>query len=106
MIGRYAELTAGCRRDFVLSYFGQPFHPPCGGCDLCDAGRDEIAAHDEPFAVGARVVHRLWGPGVVQRYGARDVSVLFDDVGYKALARDLVEQGEVLLREPTREAPS
>jgi ATP-dependent DNA helicase RecQ len=106
MIGRYAELTAGCRRDFVLSYFGQPFHPPCGGCDLCDAGRDEIAAHDEPFAVGARVMHRLWGRGVVQRYGARDVSVLFDDVGYKALARDLVEQGEVLLREPTREAPS
>jgi ATP-dependent DNA helicase RecQ len=106
MIGRYAELTAGCRRDFVLSYFGQPFHPPCGGCDLCDAGRDEIAAHDEPFAVGARVMHRLWGRGVVQRYGARDVSVLFDDIGYKALARDLVEQGDVLLREPTREAPS
>jgi hypothetical protein len=51
-------------------------------------------------------MHRLWGRGVVQRYGARDVSVLFDDVGYKALARDLVEQGEVLLREPTREAPS
>jgi ATP-dependent DNA helicase RecQ len=90
MIGRYAELSAGCRRDFVLSYFGQPFDPPCDACDLCDAGRHEVAAHDEPFAV--------------QRYGARDVSVLFDDVGYKALARDIVEQGDVLVEEPAREA--
>ncbi|HEV7884516.1 MAG TPA: RecQ family ATP-dependent DNA helicase [Solirubrobacteraceae bacterium] len=107
MIGRYAELSAGCRRDFALSYFGQPFHPPCGACDLCDAGRGEVAAHDEPFAVGARVAHRLWGRGVVQRYGQRDVSVLFDDVGYKALARDLVEQDDVLVEEEQAgEAPS
>jgi ATP-dependent DNA helicase RecQ len=105
MIRSYAELRAGCRRDFVLSYFGQPFDPPCGACDLCDAGRGEIAARDEPFAVGARVVHRAWGGGVVQRYGARDVSVLFDEVGYKALALDIVEQGDVLVEEPAREAP-
>jgi ATP-dependent DNA helicase RecQ len=104
MVRSYAELATGCRRDVVLSYFGQPFDPPCDACDLCDAGRGEVAAHGEPFAVGARVVHRRWGGGVVQRYGARDVSVLFDDVGYKALALDIVEQGGVLVEERPRPA--
>jgi ATP-dependent DNA helicase RecQ len=104
MVRSYAELAVGCRRDFVLAYFGQPFDPPCGACDLCDAGRGEVAPRDAPFAVGARVVHRTWGGGIVQRYGARDVSVLFDDIGYKALALDIVEQGDVLVEEPAREA--
>ncbi len=103
MIRAFAELAAGCRRDFVLSYFGQPFDPPCDACDLCDAGRGDVAPHDEPFAVGARVVHRKWGGGVVQRYGARDVSVLFDDVGYKALALDVVTDGDMLTKEPAQD---
>jgi ATP-dependent DNA helicase RecQ len=105
MIRAYAELAAGCRRDFILSYFGQPFGPPCRACDLCDAGRGDVAAQDVPFPVGAQIVHRTWGRGVVQRYGARDVSVLFDEVGYKALARDIVEQGDVLEQELAREPP-
>jgi ATP-dependent DNA helicase RecQ len=106
MIRGYAELAAGCRRDFILSYFGQPFAPPCGSCDLCEAGRGQTAAHDLPFPVGARVVHRSWGRGVVQRYGRRDVSVLFDEVGYKTLALDIVEQRDVLRQEESaRESP-
>jgi ATP-dependent DNA helicase RecQ len=106
MIRAYAELAAGCRRDVILSYFGQPFEPPCRACDLCDAGRGDVAPQDVPFPVGARIVHRTWGRGVVQRYGARDVSVLFDEVGYKALARDIVEQGGVVEQEPGPEPPS
>jgi ATP-dependent DNA helicase RecQ len=97
MISRYAELTGGCRRDFVLSYFGQAFDPPCGGCDLCEAGRGGGYPQDQPFAIGARVVHPTWGGGVVQRYEARAVSVLFDEVGYKALALDVIAERDVLV---------
>jgi ATP-dependent DNA helicase RecQ len=91
MMRAYAE-TDGCRREFVLSYFGEPFEAPCGRCDNCRAGR--VAAGDEaddPFALGSRVVHPEWGEGVVQRYDEdRAVVVLFDDVGYKTLALDIV----------------
>ena len=97
MMRSYAELAWGCRRNFILSYFGEAHDPPCGNCDLCDAGRWTVAAHDEPFAVGTRVVHAAWGEGVVQRYGARDVSVLFDDVGYRSLALDVVAERNLLV---------
>jgi ATP-dependent DNA helicase RecQ len=91
MIRAYAE-TDGCRRQFVLSYFGEPFDPPCGRCDNCRAGRVVATdASDDPFAVGTRVAHPEWGEGVVQRYEEdRAVVVLFDDVGYKTLALDVV----------------
>jgi ATP-dependent DNA helicase RecQ len=97
MMRAYAETTETCRRDFLLSYFGQPFEPPCGNCDNCRAGRVKRAdrAH-QPFPVGARVAHAAWGEGVVQRYDDHAVVVLFDDVGYKALALALV-QSEGLL---------
>lgn len=100
MIRCFAELQTGCRREFVLSYFGQPFDPPCGACDLCDAGRGEIPTRDEPFDVGTRSAQR--GRGTLWRHGARDVSVLFDDVGYKSLALDIVQQGECSRRSRTR----
>jgi ATP-dependent DNA helicase RecQ len=43
-----------------------------------------------PFAVGARVAHREWGEGVVQRYDDDALVVLFDEVGYKTLAITVV----------------
>ena len=49
-----------------------------------------------PFAVGARVAHEQWGEGVVQRYDDDAVVVLFDDVGYKTLATELVVERELL----------
>jgi ATP-dependent DNA helicase RecQ len=97
MMRAYAEATETCRRDFLLSYFGEPFEPPCGNCDNCRAGRVKARDHArEPFPVGARVTHAAWGEGVVQRYDNHAVVVLFDDVGYKALALALV-QSEGLL---------
>src|SRR5215208_4402872 len=36
MIRAYAELDDGCRREFVLNYFGQSFDPPCDACKTCD----------------------------------------------------------------------
>ena len=37
----YAKLTAGCRSQFLLRYFGEQDAPRCGGCDLCR--RDKVA---------------------------------------------------------------
>jgi ATP-dependent DNA helicase RecQ len=102
MMRRYAEY-AGCRRSFLLSYFGQDFPGPCGNCDndLTHAGAAPPAG---PFAVGARVVSERWGQGTVQRYDSDQVTVLFDEHGYRELFLPLVlERG--LLR-PAPGAPS
>ena len=94
MMRAYAEEMDGCRREFVLSYFGEPYdRVPCGHCDNCRSGRVTAgrAAADEPFAPGTRVAHPEWGEGEVQRYEHdRAVVVLFDEVGYKTLALDVV----------------
>jgi ATP-dependent DNA helicase RecQ len=97
MMRAYAE-TDTCRRGFILSYFGEPVAGPCGHCDNCEAGRAAAAAPpaDVPFAVSARVAHEQWGEGVVQRYDDAAVVVLFDDVGYKTLATDLVVERALL----------
>jgi ATP-dependent DNA helicase RecQ len=98
MMRAFAE-TDGCRREFVLSYFGEPFDGvPCGRCDNCRAGKVTAAdAADEPFALGARVAHPEWGEGVVQRYEHdRAVVVLFDEIGYKTLALEVVRERGLL----------
>jgi ATP-dependent DNA helicase RecQ len=96
MMRGYAEAD-GCRRAFVLSYFGEPFEPPCGRCDNCEAGRGAAPEPDHaPFAVGARVAHAQWGEGVVQRYDDDAVVVLFDEVGYKSLALAVVRERGLL----------
>ena len=83
MMRRYAEHT-GCRRSFLLSYFGQDYPGPCGNCDN-DLGPAEPAPGAVPFAVGARVVSERWGDGTVQRYDGNRVTVLFDEHGYREL---------------------
>jgi ATP-dependent DNA helicase RecQ len=95
MMRGYAE-TDACRRAFVLSYFGEPFAPPCGNCDNCETGRAEAPPTDVPFAVGTRVAHEQWGEGVVQRYDDDALVVLFDEVGYKTLALDVVRDRRLL----------
>jgi len=100
MIRAYAELDDGCRRDFVLNYFGQTFDPPCGACDNCDAGRVHPTPADAPFASGERVVHDKWGEGVVQRIEDGQIVVLFESVGYKKLGVELVEERGLLEAAP------
>ena len=96
MMRRYAE-HAGCRRSFLLSYFGQDYPGPCGACDN-DRRHAPARRVVEPFAVGARVASDRWGEGTVQRYDGDQVTVLFDDHGYRDLLVPLiVERG--LLRE-------
>jgi ATP-dependent DNA helicase RecQ len=94
MMRAYAEHD-GCRRQFILSYFGEAFEGPCGNCDNCDAGKGSSAA-DGPFAIGACVAHAEWGEGTVQRYDAGQMTVLFDSVGYKTLSVELVVEGDLL----------
>jgi ATP-dependent DNA helicase RecQ len=95
MMRAYAE-TDDCRRAFILSYFGEPFEPPCGRCDNCEAGLVSAPPADVPFAVGSRVAHGQWGEGVVQRYDDDALVVLFDEVGYKTLALDVVRERDIL----------
>ncbi|MGB3767097.1 MAG: ATP-dependent DNA helicase RecQ, partial [Phormidesmis sp.] len=40
MIRGYAETTA-CRRNYILSYFGESVVIPCGGCDNCEEKAEE-----------------------------------------------------------------
>jgi ATP-dependent DNA helicase RecQ len=96
MMRSYAE-HSGCRRDFVLSYFGEEHEPPCGNCDNCDAGLVEPEPEAErPFEIGATVTHTDWGQGEVQRYEANRVIVLFESVGYRTLDLGLVEEKNLL----------
>jgi ATP-dependent DNA helicase RecQ len=83
MMRRYAEHT-GCRRSFLLSYFGQDYPGPCGNCDN-DVGQAQARPADVPFGVGSRVVSERWGAGTVQRYDGDQVTVLFDEHGYREL---------------------
>jgi ATP-dependent DNA helicase RecQ len=95
MVRSYAE-HRHCRRAFVLSYFGEPFEPPCGACDNCRAGHGVPDGGSVPFAVGARVAHVDWGEGVVQRYDGDQMVLLFDSVGYKTLSVELVTERDLL----------
>ncbi|HWO83877.1 MAG TPA: ATP-dependent DNA helicase RecQ [Solirubrobacterales bacterium] len=96
MMRSYAEYS-GCRRDFVLSYFGEEHEPPCGNCDNCAAGLVEPESEEErPFEIGATVTHNEWGPGEVQRYDNDRVVVLFESVGYRTLDLELVAEKELL----------
>jgi ATP-dependent DNA helicase RecQ len=95
MMRSYAEHWH-CRRAFLLSYFGEPYEPPCGNCDNCLAGHGVGGPSSAPFAVGARVRHEEWGEGLVQRYDGDLVVLLFDSVGYKTLSLELVAERRLL----------
>jgi ATP-dependent DNA helicase RecQ len=96
MMRRYAEHT-GCRRSFLLSYFGQDYPGPCGNCDNDRAVSSEETAV-RPFAVGERVTSERWGDGTVQRYDGDQLTVLFDEHGYRDLLVPLVVERQLLRR--------
>jgi ATP-dependent DNA helicase RecQ len=97
MMRAYAELKHACRREFILNYFGESYDPPCGNCDVDESGAIVVTpAADEPFPLGSRVQHGEWGEGLVQRYEADKMVVLFDEAGYKTLAVALVRERDLL----------
>ncbi len=103
MMRSYAELQ-GCRREFILNYFGEEYEAP--RCNMCDndllalqephPGEDE--AQPAPFALGDKVVHNTLGEGVVQRLESDKITVLFNEAGYKTLATELVLQNGLLTK--------
>ena len=104
MMRGYAE-TDGCRRQFLLGYFGEDLPEPCGNCDTCTEGSayeedyDDgaaAAAGGEPFPLQAAVVHKEWGPGLVMRHEEDVITVLFEQEGYKTLSRRAVTEGKLL----------
>lgn len=95
MMRSYAE-TQGCRRDHILSYFGEEHAVPCFYCDNCDAGLVKPDDAVRPFPIGAAVTHKSWGAGEVQRYDRDRIVVLFESVGYRTLALSLVEEEGLL----------
>jgi ATP-dependent DNA helicase RecQ len=97
MMRRYLE-QPGCRRSFLLTYFGQDYPPPCCNCDN-DTAESAVASPadaDVPFPVDGRVVSEKWGEGTVQRYDGDHVTVLFDEHGYRELYVPAVVQRGLL----------
>jgi len=96
MMRAYAD-TTDCRRQVLLGYFGEHLTQQCGNCDTCDRG----TAHEQPedageLRTGTDAHHDLWGRGVVMSVEDDRLTVLFDDVGYKTLARESVGNEGVL----------
>ena len=101
MMRGYAEV-ANCRRVYLLTYFGEETHGRCGHCDRCDAGApapNETIPDGFPFTLGGHVRHAQWGEGTVMRYEGDKIVVLFDTVGYKSLATDIVTERGLLTPE-------
>jgi ATP-dependent DNA helicase RecQ len=90
MMRGYADMS-DCRREYILNYFGEAFTPPCDNCDNCLAGPSGTKpASAQPFPINGNVLHEVWGSGLVMRYAGDTMVVLFDSVGYRTLAVDLV----------------
>jgi ATP-dependent DNA helicase RecQ len=91
MVRAYTE-ARGCRRRFILTYFGEPAADRCDHCDRCVARLDDdvIDLTDHPFPEQTRVRHQSWGDGLVLRHEGDSIVVLFTEIGYKTLSVDVV----------------
>ncbi|MGD1855836.1 MAG: RecQ family ATP-dependent DNA helicase [Leptolyngbyaceae cyanobacterium] len=89
MMQDYAETTF-CRREYIISYFGEPFESPCGTCDNCDCTETQSVRYAQPFPITSTIIHTNFGKGQVLRYEADKIVVLFETVGYKTFVTDLI----------------
>ena len=65
MVRGYAE-TSGCRRAYLLGYFGEAHPGGCGACDVCDAGPEaagQVVPARRPLAAAVAGAARRVGPG-------------------------------------------
>jgi len=90
MMLQYAE-TTGCRRRFILNYFGEDFDAQsCGACDNCLQGHREQTTSG--YRISDIVYHPKFGQGTVERAEKDLVTVLFPNVGYKTLLASAVSR--------------
>jgi ATP-dependent DNA helicase RecQ len=97
MMRGYAE-TDRCRSAYLVGYFGEELESLCGACDNCEAGIAEPPAvvRDAAFSVQSRVHHDEFGDGTVTDVEEDRVTVLFEEVGYRTLSLELVEEHGLL----------
>lgn len=103
MMQAYAE-TDGCRRQYLLNYFGEQYEPPCRSCDNCNGTPPGIVPRAsavevdplKPFPIKSWVTHKLWGKGLVARYESGKIVVLFDEAGYKTFNLRMVQEQGLL----------
>ncbi|GAA3801952.1 RecQ family ATP-dependent DNA helicase [Streptomyces phyllanthi] len=103
--------TTGCRRRFLLGYFGEQLHTRCDNCDRClqqagararalpDLPRPRTASpegRDHAFAPGVRVRHPQWGDGEVLSEEEHRITVLFASVGYRTLSLPVILEKSLL----------
>jgi ATP-dependent DNA helicase RecQ len=95
MMRLYAE-TDQCRGRLLLAYFGEHLDHACGHCDNCLEG---LPPEDDsgPFPIHSVVQHAEWGPGLVLAYAGDQMTVLFDEVGYKTLSLAVIEEHRLLI---------
>jgi len=90
MMLQYAE-TTGCRRRFILNYFGEDYDAEtCGACDNCLQGHRVLTSSS--YRIADVVYHAKFGQGTVERAEKDLVTVLFPNVGYKTLLASAVSR--------------
>jgi ATP-dependent DNA helicase RecQ len=89
--------TRGCRRRFLLGYFGQELDGPCG---RCDEGLPTADAQASEYPPNSPVRHEKWGHGVVVHHEDDRIMVLFDEVGYKTLSLAALNGTGILTVQP------
>jgi len=103
MMRGYAE-TERCRMQFLLGYFGERDDRLCGRCDRCRAGTAAEAAMPQgsqgsggsTYQPDERVEHPTFGVGTVVDADRDTVTVLFEEVGYRVLKQQVVEDRGLL----------
>lgn len=111
MMRGYADLR-DCRRRYVLNYFGEePERPQCDRCDndvraavpghrTCQTSIQAPGDAAPLVAVGEHVSHAAWGGGTVQRVEDDTITVLFEQAGYKKLARTVLDHPDLFQTSP------
>lgn len=87
--------TGRCRSAWLLGYYGQAADA-CERCDNCASGRADDAPEVDDERRGERVVHGTFGTGVVVDADERQLTVLFEETGYKTLATGVVDDQGLL----------